>query len=54
LATMAALHAIGGDLDKVIMTSMCCGYGKMDIDESVRQTINGCEEFGAMYADQPK
>ena len=29
----------------ILMTSLCCGYGKMDEDESIRQIIQGIKDF---------
>ena len=46
-ATMAALHCILIKRNEriedvtIIMTAMCCGYGKMSEDESIRQIEMG-------------
>jgi hypothetical protein len=50
-ATMAVLYNIlknkKEDLEKVdiIMTSLCCGYGKMDEMESIKQIIDGIRDY---------
>ena len=50
-ATMAVLYNILinkneriEDID-IIFTSLCCGYGKMDEDESIKQIINGMNDY---------
>lgn len=32
------------DID-IIFTSFCCGYGKMDVDESITQIIDGIKDY---------
>jgi O-acetyl-ADP-ribose deacetylase (regulator of RNase III) len=50
-ATMAVLYNIlihkEEDIENVdiLLTSMCCGYGKMTEDESVRQIVRGINEY---------
>lgn len=29
----------------IIFTSLCCGYGKMDVDESIKQIIKGINDY---------
>jgi len=29
----------------IIFTSLCCGYGKMDEDESIKQILNGIKDY---------
>lgn len=50
-ATMATLYNILinskeniEDVD-IIFTSLCCGYGKMEEDESIRQIIDGIKDY---------
>ena len=50
-ATIAALYNIlinkkenFNDID-IILTSFCCGYGKMDEDESIAQIIEGINDY---------
>ncbi len=50
-ATMAILHNILinrkenlNDVD-IIMTSLCCGYGKMNEDDSIRQILDAIRDF---------
>lgn len=50
-ATMAILYNIVinrnqdiNDVD-ILFTSLCCGYGKMDINESALQILNGIKDF---------
>ena len=49
--TMAALYNIlinkKEDINKVdiILTSLCCGYGKMDIDKSINQILKGIKDY---------
>jgi O-acetyl-ADP-ribose deacetylase (regulator of RNase III) len=50
-ATMATLRNIvnncGESIDDVdiIFTSMCCGYGKMSVDESIKQILEGISDY---------
>ena len=50
-ATMAALYNIrvnhGANLDDtdILLTSFCCGYGRMDEDESIQQILQGIREY---------
>jgi O-acetyl-ADP-ribose deacetylase (regulator of RNase III) len=50
-ATMAILANVlinrNENIDSVdiIFTSLCCGYGKMSEDESIRQTLKGIRDF---------
>jgi hypothetical protein len=50
-ATMAILYNIlvnkKEDIDKVdiVFTSLCCGYGAMDEDESIKQILNGIQHY---------
>ena len=50
-ATMATLYNVlvnrGENLDEVdiLMTSFCCGYGKMDEDESIQQILEGIRDY---------
>lgn len=50
-ATMAILHNIlingGKNINDVniIFTSLCCGYGKMSEDESIKQIIDGINDY---------
>jgi O-acetyl-ADP-ribose deacetylase (regulator of RNase III) len=50
-ATMAVLYNIrvnhGADLDDsdILLTSFCCGYGRMDEDESIRQILQGIRDY---------
>jgi len=32
------------DVD-ILFTSMCCGYGKMNTDESIKQILNGIQDY---------
>ena len=52
-ATMAVLHNLFvnkkeklADVD-VLLTSFCCGYGKMDEDESIRQMLQGIRDYAS-------
>jgi O-acetyl-ADP-ribose deacetylase (regulator of RNase III) len=50
-ATMAILHNIlvnrNENIDNIdlIFTSLCCGYGKMSEDESIRQILGGIKNY---------
>lgn len=50
-ATMAVLYNIlvnhGANLDDtdILLTSFCCGYGRMDEDESIRQMLQGIRDY---------
>lgn len=48
-ATMAILYNIyinKKDIDAdIIFTSLCCGYGKMDEDTSIKQILNGINDY---------
>ena len=48
-ATMAALYNVfvnGGHRDcEIIFTSMCCGYGYMSVQESLKQFTKACQDF---------
>lgn len=50
-ATMAILYNIlvnrGENLEEVdiLMTSLCCGYGKMDEEESIQQILEGIRDY---------
>jgi O-acetyl-ADP-ribose deacetylase (regulator of RNase III) len=50
-ATMAVLYNIrvnqGANLDDtdILLTSFCCGYGKMDEAESIRQMLQGIRDY---------
>jgi O-acetyl-ADP-ribose deacetylase (regulator of RNase III) len=50
-ATMAVMYNIlvnkRDNLDEIdiLFTSLCCGYGKMDEDTSIRQIIKGINEY---------
>ena len=50
-ATMAVLYNVlvvnKENINKVdiIFTSMCCGYGKMSVDDSIQQILNGIRDY---------
>ena len=50
-ATMATLYNVlvnrGENLEEIdiLMTSFCCGYGKMDEDESIQQILEGIRDY---------
>ncbi len=50
-ATMAVLYNIRvnqcADFDDsdILLTSFCCGYGRMDEDESIRQILQGIQDY---------
>jgi len=57
IATMAAIHGILVERREcletvdIIIPAMCCGYGKMTEDESIRQITQGIRDY-ATYVPQ--